>query len=193
MKLLSIDVSNGSKLDTLWIDHHRVLIGTAAHCDIRLGVHEAEPEHVILEVENGIVRARAVGTRPHRAMLDNVPFTEAIVQPNARMTIGATSFTIAVAEPPVGHVAAPPRAPATSRWRLFVLGPIAAVLMLVIVLEPTGSANAATPPKNAPALWDVPVERCPIGPMHAPDERARLLSVGREARRVGEAKRQRYP
>src|SRR5687767_7845593 len=134
MKLLSIDVANGSKLDTLWIDHHRVLIGTAAHCDIRLGVGEAEPEHVILEVENGIVRARAVGTRPTRAMLDNVPFTEAIVPANATMTIGTWSLTIAVAEPPVGHVAAPPRAPAASRWRLFVLLPIAAALMVVILL-----------------------------------------------------------
>ena len=116
------------------------------------------PEHVIVEGENGIVRARAVGTRPIRAMIDNVPFTEAIVQPNATMTIGAWSFTIAFAEPPAGHVAAPPRAPVASRWRLFVLLPIAAALMMLLgtgsvpgtllpfVLALTGFSHGVTGP-----------------------------------------------
>ena len=65
------------QVEQLSIESERVLIGSGAHCEIRLPLAEARVEHVLVELGPAGVFARALNFEPPPT-INNVPFTQAI-------------------------------------------------------------------------------------------------------------------
>ena len=64
------------QVEQLSIESERVLIGSGAHCEIRLPLDQARVEHVLLEAHPQGVFVRALSFEPPPT-INNVPFTQA--------------------------------------------------------------------------------------------------------------------
>ena len=85
------------QVEQLSIESERVLIGSGAHCEIRLPQAEARVEHVLIELGPAGVFARALSFEPP-PMINNVPFTQAPLPPGAVLGVTGTQIYIEVVE-----------------------------------------------------------------------------------------------
>jgi hypothetical protein len=68
MSVLRFDIRHADgRAESLLLDADRVLIGSGAHCEIRLPLDQAAVEHVLIEAPGGIVRAQARAFEPWAA------------------------------------------------------------------------------------------------------------------------------
>jgi hypothetical protein len=167
------------------LDAERVLVGTGAHCEIRLPLDQAAVEHVALETAGGIVRAQARAFEP-QATINGVPFMEAQLAPDAVLGIGRTEIRVSPAAAGEGDKVVKKTAQKTSPLT-YVLVLIAMPLAgYVILADDSDDANAAGAPK-APELWDAPETKCP----QADPQKA--MAFAKEKRVVADGKRERRP
>ena len=75
------------RTEKLVVDSDRVLIGSGAHCEIRLPSAEAAVEHVLVTSSGGGItaQARALSPRPPSTAL---PFTQAPLLPESVLGVG---------------------------------------------------------------------------------------------------------
>lgn len=174
------------QVEQINIEHERALIGSGAHCDIRLPLDQAAVEHVLVEVgAGGNVFARALSFEPPPTM-NNIPFTQAPLPAETLLGVGmvqiyAVAADIAGDAPGTQH-AKKGSSPITIIAVLLML-PAAFYLFFV---DPPPEAVATKPPKE-PDLWGAPVAACP----QPSGEQA--LALAREKRAVADAKRERRP
>lgn len=172
-------------LEQLDVEAERVLIGSGAHCEIRLPHSEARVEHVLIELGAAGVFARALSFEPPPT-INNVPFTQAPLPPGAWLGLSGTQIRIEIIE---GAAAGSnilqkekKSSPLTLILLVFILA--AAAYLFLFDEEVVGGGKAGIPP--APELWDVPIDQCPHPPKHA-------LGFARERIAVADAKRERRP
>lgn len=182
---LSLKVFRGKKpAEEIVIRHARVLIGTGAHCDIRLDNVAAAREHAELQVEGDQVVARALSyQRP--PLLGGAPMVGAQkLEPGAEITILDTRIVVDVIREANPHRASRPRRIAT-----------AFAVAVALLVFPVGVYAAFKPPADEPigppppaaALWEAPVTTCKID---APDQAVHLAA---QMRGLGDVSRERYP
>jgi hypothetical protein len=167
--------------EQMLVDAERALIGSAAHCEVRLPPETAMHEHVELVVHEGMVhfatKPMALGALP---ALDNVaavegrwPLGSVLRVGDVQMTVEVVNLGMAKARPPI--------------WALFVAIP-------VIVLTAAGIALAQPkdtglpPVPEAPAI--LPAKEAGVCPNVSPEQRPVLAA---ERMRVALAKRERSP
>jgi hypothetical protein len=77
----------GGRVEELIVDAERAVVGSGAHCEVRLQPEEAEAEHLTLAVDGDGVRAE-VRARKSRVLMRGLPFEGGIVAPSDELEIG---------------------------------------------------------------------------------------------------------
>ncbi len=175
------------QIEQLSIESERVLIGSGAHCEIRLPLAEARVEHVLIELGPAGVFARALSFEPPPT-INNVPFTQAPLPAGALLGIGGTQIFVEVLEGAAGAGGEVLQAKKKS-------SPITIIAVLLMIPAAgylffgpeEGEGQAAVHP-SPPELWAPPATQCP----HAAD-RGQALSFARERMAIADAKRERRP
>lgn len=176
------------QIEQLNIESERVLIGSGAHCEIRLPEAEARVEHVLIELGPAGVFARALNFEPP-PMINNVPFTQAPLPPGAMLGVGGTQIYIEVLEGPQGQ----PGAPGAQEKKKSPLMLIALLIMIpaggYLFLGEEGVVSNSRPERPPPPeLWSPPANQCARA-----SDRAQAMSFARERMSLADAKRERRP
>lgn len=147
-------------IETLSIESDRVMIGSGAHCDIRLAVDQARVEHVRIDVVPQGVFATAMSFEP-QPTINGVAFTQAPLPPDAVLGIGVCQLQVhAVDTFGATSTAAKEKKSSPVMW---IATAIAAVAIGGLLLwDPSGSAGGGG--KAPPELWpSESVSSCPRG------------------------------
>ena len=186
MSVLRFDIRHADgRAESLLLEADRVLIGTGAHCEIRLALDQAAVEHVLIEAPGGIVRAQARAFDPP-ATINGIPFTEAPLPPEAVLAVGRTEMRVAPAAVSQGDKVVKAKTQRTSPLT-YVLVLIALPLAGYVILADDRNDANASPPPQAPELWASPVTTC------SQPEPQKALAFAREKRVVADGKRERRP
>lgn len=173
-------------LEQLNIESERVLVGSGAHCEIRLPQAEANVEHVLVELGPAGVFARALSFEPPPT-INNVPFTQSPLPPGAILGVSGTQIAVEIVEGAAGLggevVQAKKKSSPITLISVAIIIPAAAYILLGSD-EPMGPETTRP---NAPELWGAPQVTCPHG------DKAQALSFARERMAVADAKRERRP
>lgn len=171
--------------EQLVVDSDRVLIGSGAHCEVRLPGDQAAAEHVLITFRGGAVFASARALHPP-PMLNGTPFTEAPLKPDSVLSIGRAEITISIVEiadnPALAKKSGEKTSPLT-----YLLAAVAVPVCLFVIFDEKKQSLGAGMPEEAPPLWEAAATTCP---QKAPDQ---ALSVARDKKVLAEGKRERSP
>ncbi len=171
------------QVEQLSVESERVLIGSGAHCDIRLPLDQARVEHILLEAHPQGLFVRALAFEPP-PMINNVPFTQAPLPPGAVLGVTGTQIYVEVTEG-AGQGQGQEKKKGSSKLSIiamFVMLP--AVYMLFFADEDTATTKQTSKPP--PDLWNPPITQCP-------HQQQQALAFARERMAVADAKRERRP
>lgn len=186
MSLLKFDIRypTGHRELTV-VEGERALIGSAAHCEVRLPMDQAAYEHLLIEVSGGTVRAEARAEQPP-ATINGMRLTTSAVAPDA--ALGAGNVRIFVAYEADAQDASMPTAkdknetsPLVRLVALIAL-PVAGYMLLM-----DDVARFTEPPTSAPALFGKLKPSCPQGTP------AQALALAEEKLDQAEGRRERMP
>jgi hypothetical protein len=170
------------QVDQLAMEAERALIGSGAHCEIRLPVDQARVEHVLIELGPSGIFARALNFDPPPT-INNIPFQQAPLPPGAVLGVGGCQILVELAEGAAGTPGGPKKKNSTLMYAaLAVIVP--AGMYTILAADPPEGQRAS--PKQAPELWQAPVTSCPYTGGQA-------LAFAREKMAVADAKRERRP
>ncbi|CAN5923772.1 hypothetical protein BH11MYX4_BH11MYX4_10190 [soil metagenome] len=171
------------QVDQLSMEAERVLIGSGAHCEIRLPVDQARVEHVLIELGPAGIFARALSFEPPPT-INNIPFQQAPLPPGAMLGVGGCQIHVELTEGVAGTVGGPKKKPSPI---MYLAVAIIVPLGLYTILGDDGAEpGPKASPKQAPELWQAPVGSCPYSGGQA-------LAFAREKMAVADAKRERRP
>jgi hypothetical protein len=162
----------------------KVLIGSGAHCEVRLPVEYASVEHVEVSISNGRIYARARSFEPAPTM-GGSPFVQSFIEPGVEIGVGPLRIIATLAEQ-VGASPAQKAQKTSSNARLIAMAAIG-VLVLVLASAAKSGGGGVAPGGAAPALWGTAPTVCP---QTSP---AQAGVLAEEKRRVAEGKRERRP
>lgn len=170
--------------ERLLVDTDTVLIGSGAHCEIRLPPEQAAIEHVLLRALPGgiFVQARFLSPPP---TINGSPFTEAPLLPGSILGVGQVQIAVYPVEIADNANVIQKKKEQTSPMT-YVLGAAAVGIYFFLLADPV-SDDEIEPMPDAPALWGEPALVCPIA------ERDRALTLARDKKALAEAKRERHP
>jgi hypothetical protein len=164
-------------VEVLLVDANCALIGTAAHCEVRLPAGHGAPEHVEVIAMSGVVH---FVTRPGHGLplLNGAPCAAGPYPPGATLEIGNVAIIIEIVDLTPAHRTRSP-------FWAFAPVPVLAAVVLLVATRSSPAAEAVIP--RAPALLDAPVTTCPnaVSPT--------LPAYAAERARIGLAKRERSP
>ena len=148
---------NGRR-EELAVDAERVLVGTGAHCEIRLPQGLAAIEQLAIEARAGGVFAEARALDP-MPTLNGTPFTQGRLLPDAVIGIGPLSLQVELLEIERGAAA---RNESTERKSpaIYLAALLGFPLCLYIILHKPPEAALRMPTKP-PALWLTTLPKCP--------------------------------
>ncbi len=147
--------------EVLTVDSDKVLVGSGAHCEIRLPAEHAAVEHLEITMSVGAVYAttRAADRLP---LLNGVEFMQSPVLPGSVITIGGCQLEVAVVEisdnPQVIKKKTEKTSPVT-----YLLAILAIPLAAYLILDDDEDKGQSKMPKEAPALWAKAKPACPVG------------------------------
>lgn len=171
------------QIDQLLIESERVLIGSGAHCEIRLPLDQAAVEHAVVQAGSGGVFVQALSFQPPPT-LNNVPFTQAPLAPGAVLGVGQFQITAELAEGAAGAVVKKKQG-GSSPLGLVGIVVLAAGGYFLVTADDTQTNKIA--PRDPPELFGPVIDSCP---QRIPDQ---ALALARERNIVADAKRERRP
>ena len=186
MRVLRFQIRDAQgRVEQLSVEADRALLGSGAHCEIRLPVDEARVEHVLIELGPAGIFARALSFEPSPT-INNVPFQQAPLPPGAIIGVGNVQILVDAGEGvgPGGSTTAKKAGSPLAVIALLIMGPAAAYLILADD-DPSSAANKP-PPRTAPELWEAPITQCNF-------QGGQALAFARERMAVADAKRERRP
>lgn len=166
------------------IDAEALLIGSGAHCDIRVGQESAAWEHIRVDEENGALVARVI---PDDALayINGTPFREAVLQDGAQIKLEHVTITYQVRNGnDVGGAIRKGKKKETSPLAYLGLLAIPVIGLYILLQEPPQSTLA--PPSKVPDPLGAVVKVCPIR------ERAGQIAFAEEKEQIAQTKRQRW-
>lgn len=141
--------------EVLEVDAPRALVGSGAHCEVRLAPHEAAPEQLLVRCTRQGLDAVCCGA-PAATLLDGAPFLRGAIADGARFSIGDCRVRVER----IGSAGARPRTAGSSRLSVVVLGVASLAALAALLLDPTG-AGPIVPPPHTPQLWEASdAQRC---------------------------------
>lgn len=160
------------RAEVLTVDSDRVLIGSGAHCEIRLPAEHAAVEHVEVTMTPGgaYAQARALDRLP---TINGVEFMQTPVLDSAVLGIGGVQIQIAVVQIEDNPNVIKKKTEKTSPMT-YVLALVAIPLSLYVIFADEGSgAVGKKMPTERPELWGEPVKSCQV---QAQDQAGALAS-----------------
>lgn len=148
------------RIEELRIEGDRALIGSGAHCEIRMPVDQAQVEHVLVYTSPGGVAAEARSFQPPPT-INAAPFTRTQLVPGSVLGIGTYQIQVTPLDLGAGVGAAGQKEEGTSRTTL--LGGVFIILVGVwwIQQQSMKGQDAEPPPREIPELWSEEITACP--------------------------------
>lgn len=174
-----IQHSNGRQ-EQVTVEAERALIGSGAHCEIRLPLDQAAVEHVLIQVGAGGVFAQALNFEP-APMIGGVPFTQAPLPADAVLGINQTQMLVSTVGEVVGG--AGPKKSGKTNPMLIVAAMAGASLAAWMFLD-TDDNQTRVEPQEYPKLWDSATTTCEKAPSEA-------LAYANDRRVIADGKRER--
>jgi hypothetical protein len=169
---------NGARED-LTVEATRILVGSGAHCDVRLGADAAATEHVLLELRGSALFAIAKHRHPAATSCGKPIVTETQLADGDDVTVGSTRIRARVATA-VARVAK-----RKTRKLLSAVGMTVAMVALpgavYAALREPDARPIGPPPSEVTPLFDKPVSACPVT---TPDQALVLATKKRASARV---------
>jgi len=167
------------------VDSDRVVVGSGAHCEVRLPPEVAAVEHVVVTLSGASVYAEARVFDP-APTINGTSFAQAPLLPDAVLAVGGAQIRVRVQEIEGQSNVIRRKDEATSPMT-YVLAAVAVPISLFILFDDEPESIGAAMPKERPALFASAAPPCP---QSAPVE-ARALAQTK--RRLAESKRERGP
>jgi hypothetical protein len=177
-----IRYADGRK-EVMVVDGDRALIGSGAHCDVRLPLDQSASEHVSVEIIGGTVRLETKAFEPP-ATVNGMPFTSMPITGDVPLKIGTSRIFISQGEGEGGPVV---QKKAEQTSPLMKVLAIAALFAGAFVLMADDESTAPPAPAQAPDLFPPSSTTCP---QVAPDQ---ANSFASEKFDIAEGKRERSP
>lgn len=175
-------VGEDGRVETLLVDADRALVGSAAHCEVRLPGSTAY-EHLEVFVHAGAAcfATRPLGVAAGVPWLDGEPCAEGVLSHWSKLSVGATALSVEIV------TLGPPKA----KPPLWAFGALAVIAVgtLTTLAAARGSVAELPAIPEAPALLS-PVDGASCGRDGDVEE---LAALGAERLRVGLSKRERTP
>ncbi len=153
--------ANGRQ-EVITVEAERALIGSGAHCEIRLPVDQAAVEHVLVQVGAAGVFVQALQFQPPPTIA-GVPFTQAPLPPDAMLGVGSSQMLITLTDA-VGST--DKKKEKKSNPLVLLVGVVGiAGAALFLFAQPGGGEMEA--PEEVPALWGGPLDTCDRPPVEA--------------------------
>lgn len=151
MRVLRFQIRNPQgMIETLNVESESVLIGTAAHCEIRLPLDASKPEHLRIDVGPNGVFGTTLDFNPPPT-LNGIPFTAGLIPPDATLGVGYMQMQLQIMEGGVGGAGAKNKEKKTSP--LSLVGFVALLIGAYFLLfdDDPNSDKFAAP--EGPPLW----------------------------------------
>lgn len=163
------------KVERVEVDASRILVGSAAHCDIRLAPEVGAYEHLVVTFEEGAAIARVLPTAAS-ATVDGTVFRETRLHDGAVVAIGLVRlrYQSLAAEAPASRR----RVPRFAVLGLLVFLPAA----LFVLVNARGDARLREP-SSVPLPLGAVVRECPATTREQAHALARERSVSANAKR----------
>jgi hypothetical protein len=173
------DVPGAKQLETMELDAERILIGSGAHCDIRLPMDVAAFEHVIVTPEDGMMVARSVRGEA-TVRLNGEPLYENVLPENGVIEFdGGVKITFRSSE------ASSVRRKGAALSPLSIISLLLLPVVLLMFYQSEAKATLA-PPAKVPDPLNAPVTVCSAShPQQA-------LALAEQKEEIAQAKRQRW-
>lgn len=172
------------QVEQLNVEAERCLIGSGAHCEIRLPVDQARVEHVLIELGPAGIFARALSFEPPPT-INNIPFTQAPLPPGAVLGVGGCQVFTEIVEGAQGGAGGADKKKSSPVAIIALLVMLPAAGYMLLADEPDPNAKKP-PPKQVPELWDAPIATCSYSGGQA-------SAFARERMAIADAKRERRP
>ena len=173
------------QVEQLSVESERVLIGSGAHCEIRLPLDQARVEHILLEAHPQGLFVRALSFEPPPT-INNVPFTQAPLPPGAVLGVGGTQIYVEATEGAGQGQSGDGKKKGSSKVTLLAMMIMLPAAYMLFFDEEDTSGQARQTTKTPPELWASPITQCP-------HQGAQALAFARERMAVADAKRERRP
>jgi hypothetical protein len=160
MQALKFDIRHpDGRTDELRIDGERALIGSGAHCEIRLPLDQAAVEHVAIQLTPAGVFADARNFQPPPTV-NGSPFNRTQLMPGSVLGVGYTQIVVSVIEVAGAADASKAKEQKTSPLTLLLALVVMPLALYIIFQDPPGDASTKAP-KKVPELWGPPETTCP--------------------------------
>ena len=152
-----IQHANGRQ-EQVTVEAERALIGSGAHCEIRLPLDQAAVEHILIQVGAGGVFAQALSFEP-APTIGSVPFTQAPLQPDVVLGVNQTQMLVSI----TGDVAAGGGVGRKEKGKtnpMLVIAAMAGACLVAWMFLSTDDDVRRIEPQEYPKLWDQGAATC---------------------------------
>lgn len=133
----------------------RIVLGSGAHCDVRLAADQAAFEHVAIEDHPAGPVVRGLATAPP-AFLEGAPLTSHLLVATTTLRIGATQIRITRAV-----VALEPKSNAPSAAMVVKLAVVALLAVAIVGVSQMSKEQPLAAPPRTPELFAKAASECP--------------------------------
>lgn len=185
MTILRFQIQHSTgRVEQINVEAERALIGSGAHCEIRLPIDQAALEHVLIQVGGGNVFAQALTFQPPPT-INAVPFTQAPLPADAVLGIGQTQILVNVSDEVGAGAVITKQKQKASPVTLLAAAALGGIIIYLVNAQP--AVDEIGPQPKEPALFGAAIESCDIANPTA------ALARAREKHILAEAKRERRP
>lgn len=179
---------HSGQVEQLNVEAERVLIGSAAHCEIRLPIDQARGEHVLIELGPAGVFAKALSFEPPPT-INNIPFQQAPLAAGAVLGVGGCQIYVELTEEAAAGGAKKSQQKKSSPVMLMAMVIALPLLGYFAFFEEEDNQGPAPAPRQIPELW----EKADKPPTCPQTDREQALAFSREQIVLADAKRERRP
>lgn len=185
MGIIKFDIrhANGQRESAI-VEGQRALIGSAAHCDVRLPMDQSAYEHVLLEAVGSTLRAEIRAEKPP-ATVDGVELVASTLSPDTVLGLGNTRLYVSFVPDELDGPQVLSKKQAKSPILALALVPLLGALLYLVFWDANEKVAAA--PKQVEVLFSNEKVSCP----HA--DLSRALAFAEEQTELAEGKQERLP
>ena len=176
-----IQHANGRQ-EQVTVEAERALIGSGAHCEIRLPIDQAAVEHILIQVGAGGVFAQALSFEP-APTIGGVPFTQAPLPPDVVLGVNQTQMLVSITSDAIAGGGIGRKEKGKTNPMLIIAAMAGACLVAWMFLGGDDDVRRVEP-QEYPKLWDQGAATCDKGPNEA-------AAFAMEKRVVADSKRER--
>jgi len=152
-----IQHANGRQ-EQVTVEAERALIGSGAHCEIRLPIDQAAVEHILIQVGAGGVFAQALSFEP-APTIGGVPFTQAPLPPDVVLGVNQTQMLVSITGDQVAGGGMGRKEKGKTNPMLIIAAMAGACLVAWMFLGGDDDVRRVEP-QDYPKLWDQGAATC---------------------------------